>query len=75
MKRMLTQKDAASYCGLPIAGFEREVNAGRLPCPAVLDGKERWDVKALDRYLDQLSGAYVPEHLKEFEAKYGPQAA
>lgn len=76
MKRMLTRKEAALHCGLTEAGFEREVNAGHLPCPVKLDRHERWCIKALDKALDRLTGAEpTPDYIKDFEARYGPQAA
>jgi hypothetical protein len=43
---------AAKYLSLSIAGFEREVFAGHLPQPTVLDGKERWLRAALDKALE-----------------------
>jgi hypothetical protein len=42
---------AAAYLDLTVAAFEREVLAGTLPQPSVLDGKERWLRTALDKAL------------------------
>lgn len=50
--RLLTERAAAAYLSLPLAAMKR-VQAGRV----VLDGRVRWDRKALDDYLDALRGA------------------
>lgn len=74
--RMMKRTTAAQYCDLPVAAFEREVNAGRFPTPVKLEGGERWCRIALDKALDQLTGdAPMPSHLRKFEERYGPQAA
>jgi predicted DNA-binding transcriptional regulator AlpA len=76
VKRLLRQKEAAEYCGLSIAAFERAITAGTIPMPIRLENNERWCVKALDKAIDRLSGAEpVPEYEREFENRYGPQAA
>lgn len=74
--RMMKRQTAASYCDLSAGAFEREITAGRLPAPVTLGGREHWCKKALDRALDQLTGAeQMPEYLAEFEKRYGSQAA
>lgn len=74
--RMLKRQTAASYCDLSVAAFEREINAGRLPAPVMLGGREHWCKNALDRALDQLTGAeQVPDYRKKLMERYGPQAA
>lgn len=76
MKRLLRRKEAAEYCGLSIAAFERAITSGTIPTPIRLENQERWCVKALDKAIDRLSGAEsVPEYEREFENRYGPQAA
>jgi hypothetical protein len=52
--RMLTRTQAAEYCGYSPEHFSRQVTAGRLP-PHVA-GMLRWDRKAIDAKLDELSG-------------------
>jgi len=47
--RLLKQREAAQYCGLSIAAFERAVTAGSLPMPVTLEGNERWCRKAYAR--------------------------
>jgi predicted DNA-binding transcriptional regulator AlpA len=49
---MMLQKDAAEYCGLSIAAFEREVYARRLPAPVRFGGKDHWRKAAIDAALD-----------------------
>lgn len=45
--RLLTERDAAAYLSIPVAGVRR-LSAGRI----VLDGRVRWDRVALDEWLD-----------------------
>lgn len=74
--RMLKRQTAAAYCDLSVGAFEREITAGRLPAPVTLGGREHWCKKALDRALDQLTGAeQLPEYRKKLMERYGPQAA
>lgn len=53
---MMLQRDAADYCSLSIAAFDREVYAGRLPRPILLGGKEHWRKSVIDRALDVMTG-------------------
>lgn len=65
--RMLKRKTAAAYCDLSEAAFEREISLGTLPAPIMLGGREHWCRNALDRALDQLTGASnADEWEKEF---------
>lgn len=74
--RMMKRATAAAYCDLSERAFEREINAGRLPGPVTLGGREHWCKNALDRALDQLTGAQdVPEYRRKFLEKYGSKAA
>lgn len=52
--RLLSREQAAAYCGLSLQAFSRWTKVGRLPPP--LTGTARWDLKAIDRALDSLSG-------------------
>jgi hypothetical protein len=49
--RLLTERDAAAYLSIPVAGVRR-IAAGRV----VLDGRVRWDRLALDEWLDAMRG-------------------
>lgn len=74
--RMMRRATAARYCDMSIAAFEREMLSGRLPMPVLLGGREHWCIKALDKALDQITGAApIPDYLADFEARYGSQAA
>lgn len=53
---MMVQRDAADYCSLSIAAFEREVYAGRLPAPVRFGGKDHWRKSAIDAALDVITG-------------------
>jgi hypothetical protein len=57
--RMMTRRTASAYCDLTSAGFEREVMAGRLPVPVMLDGEEHWSQVEIDAALDRLLGVKV----------------
>lgn len=54
--RMMKLKTAAAYCELSQPAFMREVASGRLPPPVLLGGGDRWDLKAIDKALDEISG-------------------
>lgn len=53
---MMRQADAAEYCGLSVAAFEREVYAGRLPPAIRFGGRDHWRKKQIDAALDVLTG-------------------
>jgi predicted DNA-binding transcriptional regulator AlpA len=56
----LSREQAAAYCGLSPASFDREVDEGRLP-DAIRKGRRAlWDIKALDRALDAEIGEGEP---------------
>lgn len=53
---MMLERDAADYCSLSLAAFQREVYAGRLPGPVRFGGKDHWRKSIIDRALDVLTG-------------------
>lgn len=53
---MMLKKDAAEYCSLSIAAFEREVFLRRLPPPVLFGGRNHWRKTAIDRALDIITG-------------------
>lgn len=68
----MRRKLAAQYVDLSEAAFEREINAGRLPAPVIMDKKERWLRPSLDKALEHLSNGYkdgMPPWEKEFYAQ------
>lgn len=64
----MRKERAAAYLDLSIAAFEREVFAGRLPQPTMLDGKERWLKVSLDKAIE---GQGANDAEAEFWARYG----
>ena len=52
--RLLSRDAASAYCGMSQTHFDEHV-APSVP-PLVLGRRNLWDVKALDRWLDQRSG-------------------
>ena len=52
--RLLSRDEAAAYCGMSAAHFDRHV---AIAVPAQTFGcKKLWDIRALDRWLDERSG-------------------
>ncbi len=69
--RMMKRATAAAYCELSVAGFEREIAAGRLPTPSILDGREHWCRAALDKALDIITGQLpMPDYREELRRRY-----
>jgi excisionase family DNA binding protein len=60
MARLVTEKEAAEYVGLELATFRAWVSSGRLPGPIPDCGK--YDVKALDKAIDLISGLGGPSN-------------
>ena len=60
--RMRPRTDAAHYVGVCPALFDRMVRNGTLPQPIRLGRRKVWDLVALDRRLDELSGLAAPAH-------------
>ncbi len=56
MKRGLSIKEAADYCGIKVSCFRLWVREGLIPGP--WPGTKRYDKKALDHALDKLSGIH-----------------
>ena len=51
--RLLRVSDAAAYCGVAVKDFLAELP----PNPIKIGRQRRWDVRALDAWIDTLSGA------------------
>lgn len=48
----MSEKDAASYCGVASRSFRSHV-----PVPPIrIGGRNLWDIKCLDKWLDRQSG-------------------
>ena len=52
--RLLGRKDAAAYCGIAESTFSMWVASDKMP-PAV-PGTRKWDKRAIDAKLDEISG-------------------
>jgi hypothetical protein len=52
--RLVTRRQAAEYCNLSTTSFSNWVKMGRLPSP--IPDTSRWDLKAINKALDVLSG-------------------
>lgn len=50
--RLLTLRDAAEYCGMPVRNFKRHIGIA----PVKLGPHELWDRAMLDAYIDALQG-------------------
>ena len=61
--RLLTETEAAAYLSLPLAAMKR-IMAGRV----LIDGRVRWDRRALDAWLDRESGLSASEAHQERNA-------
>lgn len=69
--RLMKRKTAAEYCDLSEPAFEREVLAGRLPCPAMVGNREHWDKLALDAAINRLTGNDdEPDYRKKLRGRY-----
>jgi hypothetical protein len=64
--RLLSQADAAAYCGMAATKFRQLVDDGVLPKPLFTGGRwQLYDRAAIDRILDAMSGiaaASEPDH-------------
>jgi predicted DNA-binding transcriptional regulator AlpA len=54
--RLLGMPHAAAFLGLSERNFEKLWRGGHLPPPHRLGRRLLWDLKLLDRFVDQLSG-------------------
>lgn len=52
--RLLSLKEAAAYCRLSARAFLGATKNVLPPVPGL--GPKRWDIKAIDQWLDRLSG-------------------
>ncbi|QRM27903.1 hypothetical protein JO965_16775 [Microvirga sp. VF16] len=66
--RGVTRKMAAEHCCLSLRGFDQWVDKGLLPGP--IPGTRRWDLKAIDLRLDELSGIATHKITAEADDDY-----
>jgi predicted DNA-binding transcriptional regulator AlpA len=55
-RRGFDRKEAASYVGVSTTHFDKLVRQRVMPPPNLLLGRNVWDIRALDRVLDAMSG-------------------
>jgi hypothetical protein len=55
LPRVVTKQQAAEYLGISEPGFDGWVKKGILPGP--IPGTNRWDLRTIDRTLDEAAGA------------------
>lgn len=68
----MKRKTAALYCDLAESTFIAEVDAGRLPQPINLGGRDHWLQPALERALAHLAGeGDTPDYRRELLERYG----
>lgn len=48
--RLISRKEAASFCGISASRFSQWVTAGVMPMP--IQGTRRWDRLAIERMID-----------------------
>lgn len=65
--RLLTRDEAAAYCGIGGELFERCVQVA----PMRFGNRKRWDVRAIDRWLDQHMVSGDPVSFDHVGAKGG----
>lgn len=55
-RRGLRREEAADYVGISPSKFDALVRDGRMPAPFAIDGCRVWDIRAIDRAFDALTG-------------------
>jgi predicted DNA-binding transcriptional regulator AlpA len=56
--RLISRKEAAAYCGVSPTTFSTWVASGQMPQPVL---GTKWDKRAIDARLDELSGISAPQ--------------
>ncbi|WP_234836842.1 helix-turn-helix transcriptional regulator [Sinorhizobium meliloti] len=71
--RLIGRKEAAAYCGISPTCFSMWVASNKMP-PAI-PGTRKWDKRAIDAKLDEISGLDVPEKQAETGCRNGGVSA
>lgn len=61
--RLLSRKDAATYCGIAKSTFSMWVANHKMP--ATIPGTRKWDKRAIDAKLDEISGLGANDNATE----------
>jgi len=67
-RRMLSEREAADYCGRPLAKFRAGCTVPPVEFP---DGARLFDMRDLDTWLDGLKGASLAATADDILAKLG----
>lgn len=67
-RRMLSEKEAADYCGRPLTKFRAACSVPPIQFP---DGAKLFDMRDLDAWLDDLKGASLSATADDILAKLG----
>ena len=78
-RRVFSRKEAASYVGVSVGQFDKLVRLRILPSPLPMPGVKRWDILAINKAIDAMSGISKSRNLDEdldlelaeFEEKHG----
>lgn len=49
--QLLTQKEVANRCKMPVKWVEKAASSGKIPSPFYLDGNKRWREKDIDEWI------------------------
>ena len=49
--QLLTKKDVANRCKMPVKWVEKAASSGKIPLPFYLDGHKRWREKDIDEWI------------------------
>lgn len=63
--RLIGRKEAAAYCGITPSCFSMWVASHKMP--AAIPGTRKWDRKAIDARLDEISGLTPNEPEDRYE--------
>ena len=50
--QLLTKKEVANKCKMPVKWVEEASSSGKIPLPFFLDGHKRWREKDIDEWID-----------------------
>ena len=67
-RRGLTRDEAAMYCGISAAEFDKLRKAGKMPAPIPIGSVSRYDIFDLDVAFNALKEAPISDHNEWDEA-------
>lgn len=65
LPRLIGRKDAAAYLGIAESTFSSWVSSHKMPPP--IPGTRKWDRKAIDARIDEISGLRVNDDEDPYE--------